>query len=158
MAYIFFFKCSSCDIYIVLSEGSSGWIDSEGNLGRAVIDGTILGDPKGESHFITYDTMLCIECGKVYHSLGENTHGIDVKPEQFMEETKWNISVLVGKEICPKCNIKLKHGREVLNLVSNREKCWCKFELDPDFKEQEALKCPDCKDGLLIYDQFWRAD
>ena len=158
MGYIFFFKCSSCDYYIVTNEGASGWIDNEGNLGRAVINGTILGKPKGGYINIWYDERLCTSCGKIYHVVDGDTHGIDLKPQQFMEEMGRNISVLVNANECPECKIKLKQGREVLNFVINRDKCWKPFDLNLDLTKDDMLKCPKCKNEFLLYDKFWRAD
>jgi len=81
--------------------------------------------------------------------------GIEVKFEQTMDTRK--IFVIVGTNECPTCKIPLKHGREVLNLVKNREECWKKFDFDPNIG-QVNLKCPKCRNGFLLYDNFMRAD
>jgi hypothetical protein len=160
MAYIFFFKCLSCDYYIVLSEGNRGWIDNKGNFGRAVIDGTILGEPDGGTYIIWYDIKLCINCGKIYYTLGGDTHGIKVKQEQVIKERNVfipNVFILANEENCPKCKIKLQQGLEILKQVINRDKCW-KFKFDPIESENKALICPNCKNEFLRYEQFWLAD
>ncbi|MHA1149958.1 MAG: hypothetical protein ACTSR8_17105 [Promethearchaeota archaeon] len=71
---------------------------------------------------------------------------------------KHPITILVDTNRCSKCNIELMHGREVLNLVKNREKCWSVFDIDPNLTEKDMLKCPKCKIDYLIYEKYWRAD
>jgi hypothetical protein len=162
MAYIFFFKCRSCHEEFVLSEGTDGWIDSEGNFGRAVVDGTILGNPEGDTYQIGYDTMFCTQCGKIYYVISGNMHHIQVKKTQNIDEPKEkvylpNISILVNKEYCPCCNVKLQQGREILKQTINREKCQ-KFGFEPLNSKEKALKCPYCKQDFLYYHKFWLAD
>ena len=161
MTYIFFFKCESCNYYIALDEGSYGWIDIKGNFGRTVIGSdTNLGEPEGEAYNIWYDIKLCTNCGNVYYTIEGDTHGIKVKQKQDIKEENVfipDVFILVNEDFCPECQVKLLQGQEVLELVINREKCR-RWNFVPLESEEEALKCPQCKEDYLLFDQFWLAD
>ncbi|TFF97142.1 MAG: hypothetical protein EU547_05090 [Promethearchaeota archaeon] len=111
---------------------------------------------------IFYDTELCVECGTTYYVIHGDTHGIPIKPTQDINEPKQNvyipkISILNNNEYCPKCGIKLQQGKEILDQLINREKCW-KFDLPPLKSKEKALMCPICKKDYLYYNKFWLAD
>ena len=85
---------------------------------------------------------------------------VKVKQKQDIKEENVfipDVFILVNEDFCPECQVELLQGQDVLELVINREKCR-RWNLVPLETEKKALKCPQCKEDYLLFEQFWLAD
>lgn len=109
------------------------WIDLKGNFGLANFEGNVTeGTPEGKIKLSTYSLRYCSSCKKPF-------------------------TIVENLKICPKCNSDLLTGREVLERVINRERCW-KIELPPFKNKSFALACPKCEIGSMSYTQYFLMD